>query len=115
MLKDLMRQIESVAHDSHVSAVHRVVLHVGVQKLVVPEAIQEAFRVVKEGTVAEEAVLEIVEIDARVKCNLCATVYQPKIDDYRCPTCSEADVTFLQGNDIVLASMECDVVTNKES
>ena len=108
---DLMRQIDGIIEQNGVSKVHKVVLHVGVQKLVVPEAMQEAFRAITEGTRAEGALLELIEIPALVQCRVCMHQYEPKIDDYRCPVCSEADVTFLRGNDIILASMECDVDT----
>ena len=111
---DLMRQIEAIARNNRVTAVHRVVLHVGVQKLVVPEAMQEAFRAVTEGTVADSAELQVIEKEAIATCNACKTTFKPRIDDYRCPTCAEADVTFVQGNDIVLASMECDVTPSRE-
>src|SRR3954447_15898831 len=51
--------------------VTRVVLHVGVLSAVLPDALRFCFDLVTEGTLAEGAVLEVVEIAGRARCRAC--------------------------------------------
>ena len=65
-------------------------VEVGVQRLVVPEAMQIAWEAAREGTVAAAASLELVEIPAEARCTACDHAFPPAIDDYRCPACGVA-------------------------
>lgn len=101
----LIGEILDVARANHLVSVSEVDVEVGVQRLVVPEALQLCFEAVREGTVAEGARLRIVEVPARAECRSCGMAFEPEIDCYACPRCGLADVRFTAGADIILKSI----------
>jgi hydrogenase nickel incorporation protein HypA/HybF len=105
---DLIQQILSAARENKATRIVDVELEVGVQRLIVPEAMELAFEVLSRGTVAEGAGLKLVEIPAAAQCRACGLRFEPRIDYYVCPRCGEADVDLVAGNDIVLKSLSCE-------
>jgi len=89
--------------------VERVELAVGEMRLVVPEALEMAWQVVSEGTIAAGAELAVVETPMEARCRRCGRQFAPRIDNYLCPGCGLADVDILAGDDIILKSVVCDV------
>jgi hydrogenase nickel incorporation protein HypA/HybF len=89
--------------------VERVELAVGEMRLVVPEALEMAWQVVSEGTIAAGAELAVVEMPMEARCRRCGRRFAPRIDNYLCPGCGLADVDILAGDDIILKSIICDV------
>jgi len=101
----LMDQIISVAQDNNLTRVNEVELETGVLRQVVPEVMQEAFKSVTEDTIAQDAILKIVEIKAIVECRQCQGAFEPEIDSFLCPKCQKADINVIQGDDIILKAV----------
>lgn len=89
--------------------VERVELDVGQMRLVVPEALQMAWEVISEDTIAAGSELVVVEVPMQARCRECGRKFAPRIDDYLCPGCGQADVDILGGDDIILKSVVCDM------
>ena len=89
--------------------VERVELTIGQMRLVVPEALEMAWQVISEGTIAAGAELAVVEMPMEARCRRCGWEFAPQIDNYLCPGCGLADVEILAGDDIILKSVVCDV------
>lgn len=87
--------------------VEQVEVSIGILKQVVPEALAMAWQAVREGTLAAEAELALVEVPAQAACRLCGTRFVPAVDDFLCPTCGQADVEIVAGNEIVLTAVTC--------
>lgn len=87
----------------------RVELTVGQMRLVVPEALEMAWQVLSDGTIAAGAELAVVETPMEARCRHCGLQFAPRIDNYLCPGCGLADVDILAGDDIILKSVICDV------
>ncbi len=104
----LVQQVLQVAEANNAIRVPKVVIEVGTMQLVVPEAMQAAFTACVEGTCAEGAELELIEIEALAHCRNCENEFTPEIANYMCPKCTQANVEIVQGRDIILASLECD-------
>lgn len=102
----LMDQIVDEALSHQLTIVDKVELHTGFLRQVIPEMMQEAFREVSAGTLADGATLTIKEIPAEVKCRSCDKLFEPELDCFLCPSCHKADVEILQGNNIILASIQ---------
>jgi len=105
---DMIQQIERIAAEHGVSRIERIELEVGVLRLIVPEALQDAFAAVAADTVAEGAELNMVETPARARCGACGAEYPVQVEDYLCPQCGQAAGQILAGNDIIIKSLVCD-------
>ena len=103
----LVNHVLEAVRAQDVIRIESVEVEVGVLQLVVPEALQVAFSVVTEGTLAAGATLKLVEVPAAAVCRQCAREFEPAVDDYLCPGCGKADVRIEVGNDIVLRSVVC--------
>lgn len=101
----LLDHLKDVAERQGLAKVEEVEVEVGALQLVVPEALELAFRAATEGTIAENAELRIAELPARGACRACGHEFPLAVDDYLCPHCRTADVEIKAGNDIILASL----------
>jgi hydrogenase nickel incorporation protein HypA/HybF len=102
----LMDQIVAIAEQNDLSRIDRVLLQTGELRQVIPEVMQEAFRAVAQGTVAQGAVLDIEEVTAEAVCNRCRYAFTPSLGNFLCPRCQIADITIRKGEEIILASLE---------
>ena len=87
--------------------VEQIELAVGAMRLVVAEALELAWSVTAEGTPAAGARLKVTEVPLKARCRRCGGEFHPAIDNYLCPTCGQADVDIIEGDDIILQSVTC--------
>jgi hydrogenase nickel incorporation protein HypA/HybF len=74
---------------------------------VVPEALRFAFEVCIEGSIAEDATLEIEFVRARCNCLVCNREFVPvDIAIYSCPSCNQPSSEILQGLEFSITSLE---------
>lgn len=93
-------------HDA--TRIEEVEVEVGAMRQVVPEALEFAFSVATEGTLAEGARLRVTQEKVLAACNLCQCTFAPDIDrSFACPQCQKADVRIIAGNDILLKTVVC--------
>src|SRR4249919_3748605 len=85
--------------------VTRVVLEVGKLAAIVPDAFRFCFELCAEGTPAEGAALEIVELPGRGRCRDCGR--ESELDSVfdRCP-CGSIALEFLCGEELKLKEVE---------
>jgi len=78
---------EAAKHDS--SRIKAIKLQVGEFTGVVKEALEFSFEVIKLGTLAEQASLEIEVVKLRQRCPACDEIFVAKDRfDFLCPVCS---------------------------
>ncbi|MDC0835028.1 hydrogenase nickel incorporation protein HypA [Leptolyngbya valderiana BDU 20041] len=94
------------AKSSGATTIHRLKMRVGVLSGVVPEALNFAFDVVSEGTIAQNATFEIEKIPARCHCPQCQTDFQPEDIVFECPNCHRITSKVISGKELELSSME---------
>ncbi len=85
--------------------VTRVVLEVGKLSAVVPDAFRFCFELCAEGTPAEGAELEIVELSGQGRCRDCARELLLDSVFERCP-CGSLSLEFLSGEELQLREVE---------
>ncbi|EKD70794.1 MAG: hydrogenase nickel incorporation protein HypA [uncultured bacterium] len=86
--------------------VKRVYLEIGQLTMIEKSALTLCFNVVSKGTVAENAVLEIIEIPGSARCDSCQqTVSVSQYYDY-CRYCQNFSLTIMQGQELRIKSME---------
>ena len=112
--EELLEIIETRAAGAGIGRVERITLKIGEYSGIMPEALEFAFEVAGQGTVAEGARLEIVEVPVTVRCNACEA--ETVLEDFAflCTECGSLDVTVLQGNELYLDSIEVDGDTADE-
>ena len=85
--------------------VHRVTLEVGALSGVMTDAIAFCFPVVAEGTVVEDALLDIHEIEGRARCTVCTSEFAMPTLYTACP-CGSRQLERLQGGELNIKTME---------
>ena len=94
------------AQQHHARRIHRLTLKVGQQSGVVTDALAFAFEIVTQGTIAEGASLEMIEIPVTCRCERCQSEFQPPDWIYACPQCQRISQTIVDGKQLELASLE---------
>jgi len=85
--------------------VRRVTLEIGRLSGVMAEAVRFCFDIVAQGTVAEGAVLEIVEPAGRALCRACGSEFEVSTLWAAC-ACGSRDVVKLRGEELSVKTME---------
>ena len=81
-------------------------LRLGRMRQVVPDSLRFYFEIVARDTACEDAVLELVEIDTRLRCRTCRHRWSPEIPAFRCPGCGSADVDIVAGEELEVDYIE---------
>jgi hydrogenase nickel incorporation protein HypA/HybF len=106
LLESTLELALSYAQKQNATKIHHLTLRVGQLSGVIPEALQFAFEIVVQGTIAETATLSIETIPAICYCSTCHQDFQPTDWIYECPTCHQLSYKLLQGRDLELVSLE---------
>ena len=98
--------VEAVERRARGRRVTRVRLQVGMMHRVVPEAFGQAFSMAAMGGVACDAKVDLIFVPIRTACKVCGT--ETESDDFvpLCRRCGSADVEVLQGQELMLESLE---------
>ncbi len=104
---EIIQQLEQVAAQNNANRIDEVEVEIGVMQQIVPEALHMAFTVATEGTVAENAKLILTEVPMSAVCGDCGCEFVPKLEDFTCPQCGQANARIVKGNHIVLKSVTC--------
>lgn len=86
--------------------IHWLKMRIGEMSGVVPEALEFAFDVVTEGTIAQGAKLEIETVPVVCHCSNCGVEFQPPELFYECPQCGHLSSQIIAGKEIELTSLE---------
>lgn len=81
-------------------------LRIGALAGVVNEALEFAFEALKDGTVAQEARLEIEAVPAVCWCARCGREFEPPRFTYACPVCGEVSRDLRHGREVEVVNME---------
>ncbi len=99
--------IEIVSEHSRGAKVTRVVLEIGKLSAILPDAVRFCFDLCSEGTVAEGASLEILEIPGQARCRECGSLVTLDKPFGRCD-CGNTDLEWLAGAELRIKEMEVD-------
>ncbi|SHI95053.1 hydrogenase maturation nickel metallochaperone HypA/HybF [Desulfofundulus thermosubterraneus] len=107
LIQAAMEEIARVARANNIRRIVKVKLVVGKLNGALPDALQFAFKVMAPETIFEGAVLEIEEVDIRLRCPACG--HETVVDEitYWCPACgTRAEI--LAGKDLYIDYFEGD-------
>jgi len=94
------------AKDQGAIKINHFKMKIGELSGVVPEALEFAFDVVTQNTIAQGATLEIETIPVKCYCNTCKIEFKPNNWIYECPQCHQLTSKILEGKEIELSSLE---------
>jgi hydrogenase nickel incorporation protein HypA/HybF len=100
--------IEEEARRQHYARVRRVRLEIGPFAGVETEALRFTFDVVSKGTLAEDAVLEIIETRARAWCLACERTVAIRERFDACPSCGSHQLQMTAGDEMRIKDLEVD-------
>ena len=86
--------------------VTKVYLKVGHLRQVVPSALAFSFELVAQGTLVEDAELEIEEIPATGKCRACGAESRLESFPLQCGDCGGFDLELIAGEELYVESLE---------
>lgn len=108
MAMSMVRLMEQAAEGAHARHVNRARLSIGELSCLDPRALESAFEVAAEGTVAEGCVLEVRRIPALLRCRACGNAHGgPLLSP--CPRCGDPGAEVLGGREFWIESLDVDV------
>jgi hydrogenase nickel incorporation protein HypA/HybF len=114
--QSLLGQIETVALENRATAVHRVTLQIGPLSGVEPQLLQQAFPIAMAGSIAESAVLDIERLPIRLECRQCGAESEAaSANKLVCGQCGHWQTRLLSGDEMLLASLELDRLTDEQA
>jgi hydrogenase nickel incorporation protein HypA/HybF len=97
--------LEIVGERSGGARVHKIVMEVGMLSAVLPDALMFAFDVAREGTVADQATLEIISIPGSARCCACSAMLMLTKPYGRC-ACGSSELDWQSGEELNIRQME---------
>jgi hydrogenase nickel incorporation protein HypA/HybF len=98
--------LEAVEKRAEGRPVARAKVRAGALLRVVEPAMDQAFHLVTEGTIAEGAAIDLVVTPARISCRSCGHKDDALDPLALCPACGGGDVDLTGGDQLVLESIE---------
>jgi len=103
VIQSMMGIIERYANGREVE---KVVVRVGKMSCIDAHFLKDSFDVFKEGTICENATIEILETDIKVKCFDCGKESKIEGKKFLCHFCGSYKVKVIGGNDVYIEYIE---------
>ena len=81
-------------------------VRVGRLRQVVPESLRFYFEIVSRDSDCEGATLELVEVEAGLRCRDCGCQWAPDMPAFRCPACGATEVSVDAGEELEVDYIE---------
>ncbi len=107
-MQSTLEMAEQRARAVGANQIHEIRVRVGQMTGVVPEALEHAFVVLREGTLAEKAQLAVEYVPAICWCDPCQKEFQSPELYSECPECGTASYDVRGGMEMELISLEVD-------
>ena len=105
----VLEAVESSAVEAGAERVLKITLRIGDMTEVVDEALTFAFEALTEGTLCENAELEVIKVHPRSLCFECAAEFDHDRFHRACPSCGSYETQLLQGRELAIESIEVDL------
>lgn len=106
VIASLLETIETLAGENGAQAVTGIWIKAGALSGVVPELLESAFAIYKEGTIAARANLTIERSPLTIQCRSCRTETIRTDFVPACPACGSSDLHLVEGTDLILERIE---------
>jgi hydrogenase nickel incorporation protein HypA/HybF len=103
IVQSMMKIVEKAAKGKEVT---RLVVKIGKMSGIEPHFLKESFDFFKEGTVCENAEMEIIETNIKVKCYGCGNESFIEGFDFHCPVCGSEKTKIISGEEMHIEYIE---------
>ncbi|MCL2818749.1 MAG: hydrogenase maturation nickel metallochaperone HypA [Actinomycetia bacterium] len=108
IMNDVLITCENIAREAGKDRITHVALTIGEMTDIQDFALEFAFEALRDGTMAQDATLEMVFVEPRSRCNSCGKVYEHDRYTMLCPHCGSFEVTLLQGRELQIDTIEAE-------
>jgi hydrogenase nickel incorporation protein HypA/HybF len=105
----LLSQVETLATQHHAQQIISITVRLGPLGGVVPELLEQAFTLAREGTVAARAHLILETLPIRVHCQSCGADSEARPNNLICGVCGDWHTKLLSGDEMLLTSVELEL------
>ena len=102
----MIEQVEDILRKEGATGAAQVTAQIGELSGIEREALEFAFSVAREGTMAANAALVIEPVKAAVLCGDCGKESDPEVPVMECRLCGSLNVRVIRGRDLVLKRIE---------
>ncbi|GFP21729.1 hydrogenase nickel incorporation protein HypA/HybF [Candidatus Hakubella thermalkaliphila] len=106
--QDMINVVVDQAKKSGARKVKRVSLALGELSSVTEESVNFYFQALSKGTIAEGAELIFRTVPATYRCHQCQEQFSGEEDRLTCPRCGGSQISLVEGNDILVESIEAE-------
>lgn len=106
IMQNILETAVARARQEGAQHIRLVQMQVGEASGVVPESLEMAFEVVKQGTMAEDAHLQIDYVPTVCYCARCNLEFHPTTPVYECPQCHQGTTEVRRGREVDLEFLE---------
>lgn len=106
MMQNLVNMAVERAKQEGAQHIRTVHMRIGHASGVVPESLELAFELAKQGTIAEDAQLQIQYLPTVCYCLRCGLEFQPLDRLYECPQCHQISTEIRQGKECELEFLD---------
>jgi len=106
--ESILSILEDEGRRQRYSRVRKVRLEIGALSSIEPQALRFTFDAVTRGTLAEDAVLEIIEMEAQAWCLPCAQSVAIRQRFDACPLCGGHQLQVTAGEEMRIKDLEVD-------
>lgn len=102
----LVKQCEKVAHENDATKINVVHVKIGILSGVEPYFLKSTYDTFREGTICENAELDMKIQNIVVRCNECGETNELTENVFMCPKCKSDDIQVIDGEDMMLMQLE---------
>ncbi len=106
LMQSLLEMINEEIKTHPSCKLHAFTIKVGALSGIEPELMKTAFEILKPGTPAEHAIMNIKYVPLICRCEDCLNKYTVEDLNFECPKCKGSKIKVLQGDDTILESIE---------
>lgn len=106
LCEGILQVIEAEAQKQQFKEVIQVILDIGTLSAVEIPALEFAFEVVMQGSIADKAILKINIIEAKAWCLSCSKIVAVKQRYDACPYCDSYQLQISSGNEMKVKELE---------
>jgi hydrogenase nickel incorporation protein HypA/HybF len=102
----LLSILQDQAKAHGIARISRVRVKLGRLRGIDARQLRLAFEALAEGSLADQAALDVEEIAAQARCRACGAVWQAADFRFDCPKCAAADAEVLAGRELFIESFD---------
>ncbi|WP_315113169.1 hydrogenase maturation nickel metallochaperone HypA [Clostridium intestinale] len=96
---EVVKTVEKFAKQNSITKIETIVLQIGEISSMVPRYIKACYPMAAEGTILENAKLEIEVLPCNAICKECNKVFNLLENNHKCPKCGNNDFDVLSGRE----------------